>query len=72
MPFENASIKKVGICYLLIVKFPYVLLPSIYAYILENILGGFVNQQREFILELPIQQFEYIIHPSNTQLHFES
>ena len=50
---------KMGIWYLLIVNFPFVVLPSIYAYILKNILGRFVNQQQDFVLELPVQQYEY-------------
>ena len=35
-------------------------------------MGGFVNQQQEFVMELPIQQHERMLHLSNTQLHFAS
>ena len=52
-------LNKVGIWYLLIVNFPFVLLPSIYAHILENIRDGF---WRNFWRIPPFENWPHIKH----------
>ena len=66
---KKSLLNKVGIWYLLIVNFLFPLLSSIFVNILENVLGGSVNQQQE---SLSIHQFGCILHPSNTRLCFAS